>query len=162
MVIIGTTLGTNLTLNGVSIKSGGTNPYHKSHHTGLDIDIDTSPLERYTGGQNFFLEHQHGGKWYVAAPYIGQEKQIIVLNGSRYIAQKIDNIKDWDKAVLGSDFFNNKHVLEHKDIPYLLVDNKNYNYNSQNVKKQIDAFIDTGSVEQVLHNDLVIGVRKRK
>ncbi|WP_435183624.1 pre-peptidase C-terminal domain-containing protein [Cylindrospermopsis raciborskii G7] len=34
-------LGTNLILTGVSIKSGGPNPYHESHHTGLDIDIHT-------------------------------------------------------------------------------------------------------------------------
>ncbi|MDD1433189.1 VWD domain-containing protein, partial [Dolichospermum sp. ST_sed6] len=171
--ISSSTLKKTQTFTGASLKPGGDTPWHKTHETGLDLDIDTPGyLEKYNQGQNFFKEYKkfisfdgiipvYRPEYYVEAP----GGKVIVFDSATKSYKAVDPTStNLVVAIRGSFIYDNEFRLSslYEDIngngkadpsEWLIVDNPAFKHNLTDVRTLIKTFLDTSSVEKVRFND---------
>lgn len=174
--ISSSTLKKPQTFTGASFKPGGDTPYHKTHETGLDLDIDTPGPEKYTPGKNFFKEYKDTTvvwagvipifvpNYYVEAP---GGKVIVFDNATSSWKAVTPTSANLAKALFGKSIYDVRPALSklYEDTnangkadpsEWLIVDNPaaaGGAYNLADVRTLIKTFLDTSSVEKVRFND---------
>ena len=174
--ISSSTLKKPQTFTGASLKPGGDTPWHKTHETGLDLDIDTPGLEKYTPGKNFFKEYKDTTvawagvipifvtNYYVEAP---GGKVIVFDNATSSWKAVTPTSANLAKALFGKSIYDVRPALSklYEDTnsngkadpsEWLIVDNPAAGggaYNLADVRTLIQAFLGNSSVERVRFND---------